>query len=77
LNMKRMFNIKMGLTQVNDRLPQILLKPFSEGGSAGRSPNFEKLKKLFYRYRDWDLITGKPSENKLKFLNLNEAEDKP
>ncbi|MFX1313087.1 MAG: aldehyde ferredoxin oxidoreductase C-terminal domain-containing protein, partial [Promethearchaeota archaeon] len=70
LNMKRMFNIKMGLTPNDDRLPQILLKPFTEGGSAGRSPNFDKLKKLFYKYREWDPISGKPSETKLRFLNI-------
>ncbi|MFX1573263.1 MAG: aldehyde ferredoxin oxidoreductase family protein [Promethearchaeota archaeon] len=70
LNLKRMFNIKMGLTPADDRLPQILLRPFSNGGSAGKSPNFEKLKKLFYQYREWDLVTGKPSEKKLKTLNI-------
>ena len=71
LNMKRLFNIKMGLTSKDDRLPQILLKPFSDGGSAGKSPNFEKLKKLFYKFRDWDPNTGIPSENKLRSLSLN------
>ncbi len=69
--MKRLFSIKMGLTAVNDRLPQILLRPFPDGGSAGKTPDFEKLKKLFYEYKDWDLITGIPSETKLKSLDLN------
>jgi aldehyde:ferredoxin oxidoreductase len=70
LNMKRLFNIKMGLSSKDDRLPQILLNPLSEGGSAGRSPNFEKLRRLFYMYRDWDPYTGKPSMKKLKSLNI-------
>lgn len=70
LNMKRMFNVKMGLTSVDDRLPEILLKPFSTGGSTGRSPNFEKLKKEFYNYREWDLKTGKPSEKKRSSLKI-------
>jgi len=70
LNMKRMFNIKMGLTPADDRLPQILLRPFLDGGSAGKSPNFEKLKRLFYKYREWDPATGKPSENKVRLLNI-------
>ena len=48
LNMKRLFNIKMGLTAENDKLPKILLRPFKEGGSAGKSPNFDKLKNIFY-----------------------------
>lgn len=46
LNMKRMFNIKMGLTSADDRLPDILLRPFDDGGAAGKTPNFEQLKKL-------------------------------
>jgi aldehyde:ferredoxin oxidoreductase len=69
-NLKRLFNIKMGLTAFEDRLPKILTNPFKEGGSAGRSPDFEKLKSLFYKYREWDPITGKPSINKLKKLGL-------
>jgi aldehyde:ferredoxin oxidoreductase len=70
LNMKRMFNIKMGITPADDKLPNILLKPFLTGGSAGRSPDFNKLKELFYEYRDWNSTTGKPSDSKLKSLNL-------
>jgi aldehyde:ferredoxin oxidoreductase len=71
LTMKRMFNIKMGLTHEHDRLPQILLRPLKEGGSAGKSPDFEKLKGLFYKYKDWDPTTGKPSDTKLKKLGLD------
>ena len=71
LNMKRMFNLKMGLTAEHDRLPQILLRPFKEGGSAGKSPDFEKLKKYFYQYKKWDHKTGKPTEAKLKQLGLD------
>ena len=72
VNMKRIFNVKMGLTPLDDRIPQILLKPFESGGSAGRSPNFTKLKELYYKYRDWDPITGIPSIKKLKSLNFDQ-----
>ena len=61
----------MGLTSKDDRLPKILLRPFKDGGSAGKSPNFEKLKALFYKFKDWDPITGKPNEGKLISLGLN------
>ncbi|MHA1933041.1 MAG: aldehyde ferredoxin oxidoreductase family protein [Promethearchaeota archaeon] len=70
LTVKRLFNYKMGVTPNDDKLPQILLRPFSKGGSAGRSPDFEKLKKLFYKYREWDPKTGIPSEEKIKNLNI-------
>jgi aldehyde:ferredoxin oxidoreductase len=71
LNMKRLFNIKMGLTSKDDKLPQILLRPFPDGGSAGKTPDFNKLKSLFYKYRNWDPITGKPNEKKLEYLGLH------
>lgn len=70
-NMKRLFNVKMGLDATYDRLPKILLNPFPEGGSAGKTPNFEMLKKYFYQYKDWDPVSGKPNEFKLKSLDLN------
>jgi aldehyde:ferredoxin oxidoreductase len=72
LTMKRLFNIKMGLTAKDDTLPEILLRSFNEGGSAGKSPDFIKLKKLFYIFKDWDPISGVPNERKLKFLGLKD-----
>ena len=68
---KRLFNIKMGLTPKDDRLPKILTRPFNSGGSAGRTPDFDKLKNHFYKYRNWEFNTGKPSKNKLKKLGLD------
>ncbi|MFW9969828.1 MAG: aldehyde ferredoxin oxidoreductase family protein [Candidatus Odinarchaeota archaeon] len=69
-NMKRLFNIKMGLRPKDDKIPKILLRPLKEGGSIGKSPDFSKLKKLFYEYRDWDPVTGLPRAKKLASLNL-------
>ncbi|MHA2050084.1 MAG: aldehyde ferredoxin oxidoreductase family protein [Promethearchaeota archaeon] len=68
---KRLFNLKMGITPDDDRLPQILLNPLNEGGTAGKSPNFEKLKKAYYIYRTFDAKTGYPNLEKLKDLGLN------
>ncbi|MFX1390734.1 MAG: aldehyde ferredoxin oxidoreductase family protein [Promethearchaeota archaeon] len=70
-NMKRVFNIKMGLCPLDDKLPQILLRPFEKGGSVGRSPNFNRLKELFYEFREWDSITGLPKREKLSSLGIN------
>jgi len=71
--MKRLFNVKMGLTPSDDRIPEILLRPFKSGGSAERFPHFNRLKKDFYEYRDWDPNTGLPSVKKLNSLNLKLA----
>ena len=70
LTMKRLFNNKMGLIAEDDKLPEILLRKFKTGGSANRSPNFQKLKSLFYKYKDWNSDTGIPSDSKLKSLGL-------
>ncbi|MFO8019520.1 MAG: aldehyde ferredoxin oxidoreductase family protein [Promethearchaeia archaeon] len=69
--MKRLFNIKMGLTPSNDRLPEILLKELHEGVVRGKSPNFRKLKRYYYDIRDWNPETGKPNNSKLKELDLD------
>jgi aldehyde:ferredoxin oxidoreductase len=68
---KRLFNLKMGITPNDDKLPRILLTPVNEGGAAGKSPNFEKLKKAYYNYRTFDIKTGYPNQKKLEQLGLN------
>ncbi len=69
--MKRLFNLKMGVKPEDDRLPKILLNPVNEGGSAGKTPNFEQLKKAYYEFRTYDMETGYPSKEKLKQLGLD------
>ena len=69
--MKRLFNLKMGLTGADDRLPKIVLDPVNEGGSAGMTPNFEKLKNAYYEFRTFDLNSGYPSQEKLAYLGLD------
>ena len=76
LTMKRLFNIKMGLTAKDDRLPEILIRKFKEGGSANRTPSFKKLKSLFYKYKDWNSETGIPNDSKLRFLGLEKLINK-
>ena len=68
---KRLFNIKMGLTSNDDNIPKILLTPVKEGAIKDKAPNFEKLKKFYYQIRNWDPDTGKPHINKLKELGLD------
>jgi aldehyde:ferredoxin oxidoreductase len=67
---KRLFNLKMGVTPKDDKLPKILLKPLEGTESAGKTPNFEKLKNEYYKYRQWDIETGNIIKEKLKRLNL-------
>ncbi len=69
---KRMFNLKMGLTPADDRLPKIVLNPVNEGGSAGKTPNFQQLKTAYYEFRQFDKESGYPSQDKLKELGLDD-----
>jgi aldehyde:ferredoxin oxidoreductase len=69
--MKRLFNLKMSITPADDKLPRIVLNPLNEGGSAGKSPDFQKLKEAYYKYRTFDPKTGFPNKGKLKSLNLD------
>ena len=68
---KRLFNLKMGLTADDDRLPKIVLTPVKEGGSAGKAPNFQKLKEHYYNFRTFNLKTGYPTQEKLSKLGLD------
>ena len=69
---KRLFNLKMGLTPADDRLPKIVLNPVNEGGSAGKTPNFQQLKDTYYEYRQFDKESGYPNQEKLKTLGLDD-----
>lgn len=69
--LKRLFNLKMGWTPESEKIPTVLLTPTNEGAVKGRTPNFEKLKRYYYEYRDWDQITGNPSSKKLIELELH------
>jgi len=71
-NLKRAFNHRLGLTRADDRLPQLLLQPLSEGGTQGHVPDLELMLREYYEARDWDPATGKPSREKLLSLGLEE-----
>jgi aldehyde:ferredoxin oxidoreductase len=67
---KRMFNLKMGVTPNDDKLPKILVNPLEGTESAGKTPDFERLKHEYYKYRSWNIETGELNQEKLKKLGL-------
>jgi aldehyde:ferredoxin oxidoreductase len=69
--LKRAFNNRLGVKRGNDRLPERLLIPMSNG-SRGRTPRMDILIEEYYTQRDWDWKTGKPSRDKLVSLGLPE-----
>ena len=72
-NLKRAINNRLGLTQVNDKLPKALLEPYKDGGSAGYVPPIAEMLAVYYKVRGWDPITGRPSREKLQTLGLEDV----
>jgi len=70
-NLKRAFNNRLGIRRGNDRLPERLFIPMSNG-SKGRTPRMETLLGEYYACREWDWNTGKPTRDKLISLGLQE-----
>ncbi len=70
-NLKRVINNRLGLTCADDRLPEPLLEPFEDGGSAGYQIPFDEMIRAYYAVRGWDPDTGFPSDAKLAELGLS------
>lgn len=73
LNIKRGISLKLGLTQAEDRLPTICATALEEGSSAGKVPDMERLLGVYYEFRQWDPVTGKPKKEKLEALGLTQV----
>lgn len=71
-NLKRVINHRLGLMGADDRLPEQLLKPFTDGGSAGYVLPFDEMLTAYYETRGWDPETGKPTPERLQKLGLQE-----
>ena len=72
-NLKRAINNRMGLTRANDKLPKALLAPFPDGGSEGFVPDIEGMLAAYYEARGWDVETGKPTNEKLIELGMEDV----
>ncbi|MDI6708559.1 MAG: aldehyde ferredoxin oxidoreductase family protein [Candidatus Thermoplasmatota archaeon] len=71
-NIKRLFNLREGLTRKDDTLPKRVFTPILEGKSKGSYIKKEELDKMlddYYEARGWDK-EGIPTKEKLKELGL-------
>jgi aldehyde:ferredoxin oxidoreductase len=69
-NLKRLINLKLGLTRANDTLPEPLRRAYPDGGAAGYVIPFDEMLAAYYAARGWDPETGVPSQQKLDGLGL-------
>jgi aldehyde:ferredoxin oxidoreductase len=73
LTLKRMLNMRRGITRADDTLPSLLLKPLKEGGTEGNVPNMDALLKGAYAELGWDPGTGQPTRETIAELGLESA----
>ena len=70
-NLKRMYNVRCGITRKDDVVPSRMLREKRpEGGAADNLLPFDKILDEYYTYRGWDK-TGLPTKEKLQELELS------
>ena len=70
-NLKRLINLRLGITRADDTLPQRLLtEPRPTGGAAGVLPDLDSMLAEYYRVRGWT-PEGAPSAERLEALGLS------
>ncbi len=69
-NLKRMYNVRHGISRKDDTLPLRLLTR-RRGGGTSELPPFHAMLADYYRFRGWD-ETGIPTDEKLAELELAE-----
>jgi aldehyde:ferredoxin oxidoreductase len=70
-NLKRLINLRLGVTRTDDTLPQRLLtEPRPSGSAAGVLPDLDAMLEEYYRVRGWT-PKGRPSPERLAALGLS------
>jgi aldehyde:ferredoxin oxidoreductase len=73
VNIERVFNVREGLTRLDDCLPRRFLEePLKHGASSGTVVNQEPMLDEYYRERGWNVDTGIPTHQTLKRLRLKQ-----
>ncbi len=68
--LKRLINLRLGVTAADDTLPKRLLtEPRPSGDAEGVLPDLEVMLPVYYKLRDWD-EQGAPRQRRLKDLGL-------
>ena len=68
-NLKRLYQIRCGVSRRDDRLPPRMTKRRGEGGAGDHVPKVEPMLDLYYEARGWD-IYGRPTRETLERLDL-------
>jgi len=69
-NLKRMFDVRCGISKKDDVLPKRIAKEaLPDGGAAGKLPDVENMLPTYYKLRGWS-AEGIPTDETLKKLDL-------
>jgi aldehyde:ferredoxin oxidoreductase len=69
--LKRLINLRLGVTAADDTLPKrFLTEPRPTGSAAGNLPDMERMLPLYYQMRGWD-DQGRPTQERLEALGLS------
>jgi aldehyde:ferredoxin oxidoreductase len=72
-NLKRLINLRLGITRADDTLPRrFLAEPRPSGTAAGVLPDLERMLGLYYELRGWD-AQGRPKREHLEELGLGDT----
>ncbi|MCX7857783.1 MAG: aldehyde ferredoxin oxidoreductase family protein [Deltaproteobacteria bacterium] len=69
--LKRLLNLKLGMTKDQERLPKVVTTPLKRGGTGGFSPNLEKTLQLYYKIRKIG-DNGYPLKEKIEELGIDQ-----
>jgi len=71
VTIKRMLNLRLGVTRADDRLPNLLLQPLKDGGTEAHVPDVDRMLLGAYAEFGWDATTGRPSPETLEEMGLS------
>ena len=69
--LKRMLNLKLGMSKEHEKLPQVILRPLKKGGTGGFVPNLQKTLKIYYSIRGIS-EDGYPTQDKLSQIGIED-----
>ncbi|MFW9825119.1 MAG: aldehyde ferredoxin oxidoreductase family protein [Candidatus Thorarchaeota archaeon] len=69
-NLKRLISCNLGITREDDKLPGHIMNKLPSGRIMDVKLDLEDNLKKYYTRRGWDWDTGRPTEEKLKQLNI-------
>ncbi|MDK2801465.1 MAG: aldehyde:ferredoxin oxidoreductase [Clostridiales bacterium] len=71
-NLKRMYNVRLGISRKDDTIPpRLLMHDKKTGAAAGSIPHYPRIIHDYYEYRGWN-NEGIPTAEKLEQLGLKE-----